>query len=558
MRARHAVWFGFILLECCSICLGAPPASAPSGGGNGTLSGKSAWDASLWKDHCKHAYHLDVPDQPQAFPEESLLKDLNPEFATRLRAVIGVYQTASKLNDLGLTPKTGGIRTTSDQLAIYKKGRKLKDGAKGDKPGDWEVVDDGAIETKAWVSWHELGVAADLRQFVGDKLKQPEDTPKTKAFWSDTTRAMGDLGMIWGGFWPWDYGHLEWHPGVLSPDGIGTPGKAATDADLKYGYEWKLPQPIFEWEGMADSPGKSNQVLRVYTLVEKDNWICLEKDRFIEHQGEGYWRAMWRTFKPPVRLFPAYSPVSSLNLDSQEDSKWNSSSDVTLDLYDERKSNGKTLVEASRTIGKACYGTDLWVRDWQKIAIVGREISGYPARVEIPPGLKKQNPKQYEAVVKANEQAQEFEKKKRAEAMTRFAKVLKTSVYDIELHMTALREESSKGPVHSTGRRLGVDGYTEDWDNTSESVFEPPPIYLKFSWDRDSGAIGVGGIDALVDNDHPALEVRGAKCNDNGHCTLVSTRAPDSIKDLEHPLEWPTANPKPKPQPKKSQGFGLP
>ena len=99
----------FTSIIVCSITSAAPPASQPAGASS-MLSGKAAWDPALWKYYCKHEYELDVPDEPQPFPEEGELKQLNGEFARRLGAVIAVYQAASKLNNLGPAPGDGGIR----------------------------------------------------------------------------------------------------------------------------------------------------------------------------------------------------------------------------------------------------------------------------------------------------------------------------------------------------------------------------------------------------------------------------------------------------------------
>src|SRR2546430_15273871 len=100
----------------------------------------------------------------------------------------------------------------------------------------------------------------------------------------------------------------------------------------------------------------------------------------------------------------------------------------------------------------------------------------------------------------------------------------------MEIKLEESRDEKSKESVHSTGRRLNRDGYTEEWDNTASGVTPTGPVYLAFSWDRDNGSIGVQSLDSLLDNDHPALEVRGAHCWDNGQCTSVLAKGPHSIK----------------------------
>jgi hypothetical protein len=73
------------------------------------------------------------------------------------------------------------------------------------------------------------------------------------------------------------------------------------------------------------------------------------------------------------------------------------------------------------------------------------------------------------------------------------------------------------------------------------------PMLLVFSWDRDAGAIGMGPLDAMIDNDHPSLQVRGVICNSSGYCSLIGDRVPKTFSDIPTPPSWPAANPKPKP-----------
>src|SRR2546430_1740018 len=80
MKLSVALASFFIFIT--TITFAAPPASKP-GDSSSTLSGKAAWDPELWKYYCKHEYELDVPDEPQAFPEERELKQVNTEFAIR-------------------------------------------------------------------------------------------------------------------------------------------------------------------------------------------------------------------------------------------------------------------------------------------------------------------------------------------------------------------------------------------------------------------------------------------------------------------------------------------
>src|SRR5208282_5431466 len=170
-----------------------------------------------------------------------------------------------------------------------------------------------------------------------------------------------------------------------------------------YGYDWKIPQTVVDWRGKADNPEGSEQIVRVYTLVEKDNWLCMQKRRTIERFGDKYVDANWDSFDPPARIVPVYNPVRHLYLSSEADPQWMSVSTVTREHYERQVgSNGKATIMFERLTGKAHLGLSVKVLDWQKTAIAAWEVAGYRHLSEskpVPPpaSLQQTNPQAYQA-----------------------------------------------------------------------------------------------------------------------------------------------------------------
>lgn len=145
---------------------------------------------------------------------EQTLITLEPEFATRVRAVLRAMEALG----FPMVAYTGR-RTAEQQLEEYAKGRRFVK-AFGGKPAYWEVVDAKAIVTTksgapGQESAHQRGRAVDCAFYVA-----PSGAPgsRWKLSWKPSEpwgayMALGEaLGLVAGGRWkhPVDGPHLEW------------------------------------------------------------------------------------------------------------------------------------------------------------------------------------------------------------------------------------------------------------------------------------------------------------------------------------------------------------
>lgn len=232
------------------------------------LSGTATWDSTRlvrWARIQGVSITL-----PVTYPNQSMTNQLNPEFARRLDVVVAMYKAISS-KEIGIVPGSGGLRTEQTQIELYRKGRKIKDSLRNNKPRDgslqedWEVrtdsnlgkplyeqvpvldkkgkpvLDDkGNPKTKngrqiGWPGewdgdqnryvtvtnafgpegWHAYGVAADFVEFVNGVATWATPSTFKSAEWARASALCGQLGLRFGIWFTGalvDPPHVEWHP----------------------------------------------------------------------------------------------------------------------------------------------------------------------------------------------------------------------------------------------------------------------------------------------------------------------------------------------------------
>ncbi len=377
--------------------------------------------------------------------------------------------------------------------------------------------------THAWVSWHNLGLAADFSQIIsidkhGKKTKAlatPIDQNNVmKKAWKNMLDAASDLGMVWGGWWKGqnnDPAHVEWHPRFLATDSKNQiPSETAplTLTAEQMGYKWKIPSRIVLFAGNPGGFGPRGGFQRwsVLELVVQDGWISATGQRSLE-STLGHLRGEWTSYDPPIKLFPAYIPTITLERNEEtwpEDIKWRGKTTVTFKFYDEIVATNGKVIKATHneSTGVAHFAYRLSMDDWQKRASLWKE----------------------RALPNAG----------------RYDRFIKASVYEIRVSFEPLKESKDRAPMKS--RIVDQDGYTSD-SSVEDHVRIPVmlPGGSQMAWNRDNGMIGAKV--ALVNG------VKGGQVydvtNDNtGYVVLDQPPAGDRKKAPA----WPPANPRPSPR----------
>jgi hypothetical protein len=563
---------------------GVTPASAAPSGGSGGLSGKASWPMELVREYVKKEYGVDVSLASPAWRNRDMAAGLNGEFVKRLDALMAIYQALGGNPDLGIEKPHGGLRSAEEQIALFKLCRRIKRTfglgqpiGDGSKESDWEeipanertseglqsslahiigagttrfekhgppddcptvwvhkmpngdVVQHTGTITDAWVSWHNVGLAADLAETVVDNKGKVYDNglPSSEA-WVKLTRIMGDLGMTWGGWWPWDPDHVEFHPQMFSAKSAGTSGQPLPDSQLRTQYTWKVPATVFSY--LVDMGNPNGEILRVSTFGTKDDsTITLKALRTITGEQGGQWSGHWIMFDPPIPLFPAYIPTIRLDRNSQrhpEDVKFDPDTTVTwYNCIKSFSSDGKPSFDWRREVGKVHYKLDLqmWNRQFQANRAYG------------------------ESVPYKNKNTPEYDRRRKL-----WQYLAHTSVY--ELRFEVLGEGQAN---HRTGRRSAPDGYTEDWDIASLAS-DLSIGAIEFGWDRDGGKVGAFGVTdwehqgeyLLTEGQYLPAEASPTPT----HWLTVSDKLPPGAWDMPEPMPEPPANPKPKDKPKSNEG----
>src|ERR1700680_2509594 len=327
MRLIRFSYRWFVLLGC---VLAASMAGVSSpGSADGMVHGKGKWDPAVVQMYFKHLDNLDISSGPGNYPYRQMLTGLtknchnddgskytvtsqvNAEFAKRVDVLMAVYRAAGG-KDVGLVPCSGGLRSYSAQLELFKKGRHDPAGPNGNTPVPQWVQDDpkahcpseGGMVTCVTDSWHNVGLAVDFGQVTAAGKYTPVEAFVQEDAWRKVLRAMTDLGMLSGSFFrsP-DRGHVEWYPNLLKPADAGALGTATTKEIV--GYDWKFPSTVYLW--IPNSQNPANGELKVIDFGSDGNWITVKDERTITTWDDG-WSGLWYTYKPAVKIFPAYIP----------------------------------------------------------------------------------------------------------------------------------------------------------------------------------------------------------------------------------------------------------
>ena len=557
---------GVVLVTVCLFLLDAPGSSLASPEAE-WLEGTASWDFDLLAEWARQKYGVTIEPEPKPVPNQRMLDDLNPEFLTRIKALLSIHQALGGKTAGGIN-RDGSLRTPEEQHQIYADCRFNKTVRatilddpwlwlssidwSATKKEDWTEIPKnlrnskncphGAPPTQAWVSWHNLGLAVDFG-LAHDKL------------FIRMMDAAGELGMIpgkWWGYVPgavefepydcdffrergregkevlvprvvperlgWDPSHVEWHPwfnGVPENHPGAIPGKALRDDQIQPGYRWKLPARIYQAHVMPYETG-----LSVYELQAEGGWIGLKKMRRVSRNQGGGVLASWKTFDPPIRLFPVYIPTMEFWRGSERPEDRTS---VTFERYDGYE--GSKAARHQRRTGVLEYTLRLTMSDLQK-------------RVN-----------QYIGSSSGDE-------KKRLRKIYR--KLWTTSIYEVSVVVDCPRDSAAGGEGYRwEGRDIDTEGYTKDYEGQGSGCVDSG-FGFHMAWNRDEGKVGNIGTLDLNQSLNPdgtwdlVEEHEGWGEPGSGQRFILSSRLPEGIQDMEsHP--WPGPNPKPETPPAKEE-----
>lgn len=523
---------------------GGAQTTSRSGAAGGFIEGTAAWNMEMVREYYKREYQLDVKADPDAFPRQEMLDRMNPDFKNRFMAAMSIYQSMGG-GELGILPGPGGLRTAQSQIDLFKKCRRVKKGTagKGSERGHWEEIPAGertaancpdGVVTGSWDGWHVYGMAADVAWFrngvftrsesgIGNALVPNFASPLHGNKWHLTTDMVGDLGLCPGLWWSErkkDKPHLELHPRLSHapfPENANLPrlqagvaGTALTNDQIEAGYKWKIPEKVFMRRYNVNNP-RLTQYLTVYEFIERQNWIYLKKMRTVRIAGTGEWLGSWMTFEPEIKLFPAWIPTPRFDRDEKhwpDDVRWRGETSVVNEWYFHTvDSGGKVSTDRRQMTSIARYYPDLKVKDRQKEA--------------------------------------DLKFWRDAHAKEQWADLQKTSIYDVEVSINALKAgEASMETIMVKGRQTDPEGYTRnDWTKADEGFFETG-IGLYFGWNRDTGEVGVHDV-TDVDDLVTVFSLKPLRCSESGECTVVSSELPRGAFDKETPPDWPPVRKRP-------------
>ena len=516
---------------------------SPSGASGGSfLEGAGRWDMEMVREYYKKEYQLDVKAEPDAFPRQEMLDRMNPDFKNRFKAVMAIYQSMGG-GELGILPGAGGLRTAESQSNLYKKCRRMIAGTDGQQAQHWQEIPvaertdancpDGVV-TGSWDGWHVYGMAVDVAWFrngvfarsefgTGKDLRPDFASPLHQSKWHLTTDLAGDLGLCPGLWWSErkkDKPHLELHPRLShapfpadrnSPRlNGGVAGTALTNDQIQAGYKWKIPEKVFIRRYNVNNP-KLTQYLTVYEFIAKDHWIYLKKMRKVKLAGTGEWLGSWTTFEPEIKLFPAWIPALRVDRNeenSRDDVRWRGETSVVEEWYHQPvDSAGKASSDRRQSTSIARFYPDLSVKDRQKEA--------------------------------------DLKFWRDAHAKEHWVDLQKTSIYDIEVSIPALKGDDARmETIMVKGRQTDSEGYTRnDWTKAEQGIFETG-IGLHFGWNRDTGEVGVHDV-TNVDDLVTVFLLKPLRCSEDGDCTVVSSQLPGGAFDKETPPDWPPIRKRP-------------
>jgi hypothetical protein len=541
----------------------APPAGT-------LLEGTAAWDPAVIQKWAKRFHQLEIEAQP-SYPNRDMTAQLNPEFARRVDAVVAIYRAVGG-SEIGIVPRTGGLRTEQMQRELYRKGRRIRDGRRADGtardgtrqedwvartdanlgrplfeqvpvldrrgrptgrfrqgrqigwPGEWDPEQRRHVTvTNAWgpEGWHAYGVAVDFVRYVNGRPTWEAPSPFQSAEWSRTTYIAGQLGLRFGLWWQRpDPPHVEWHPKLPdvptqipgAPNGTGTfagapvrPGTALTAAQTDAGYRWKLPRTIYHRTFSYDNQDLPETV-EVFELDAEGEWIRLKRYRkIVRIRGMG-WNGEWITYDPPARLIPTYIPVMNWGvapLGYGDDPHLRTRSRLTKATYFETDGPVVTRTHREETGEMAhcpnVHLTDLCIQGWFSLWTGAGDA-------------------------------------------VRWATLRQSRVYTVDADL-ALDYERQPQAIHTRERTVDSEGYTFDYEGNSTGGISGF-VNLDFTWDRDTGAIGVHNPVADADRDGP-YRLRPVRTWDNGLGFSITPSLPEGAFDRENPPDWTPPNPRP-------------
>jgi len=568
---------------------GSGGSGAPDDSASGPLSGTASWDAEIVKEFCKKNYHIDLADEVRSFPGLAMLDKVNPEFATRIKTLMRIYQAAGG-STIGIVPRSGGLRSAEDQLNDFTKGRSLKTGGfdvpagNGSHGEDWyydktadhskdlyaDFTDTKTKKTThalvrrageflgkdkdhnkiygkvtdVWIGWHNFGVAVDFGEFLAGKYDPnlPLGATMAGAWGRAMIEATGDLGLGWGGWWDDslnDPAHVEWHPRLHDVKHTSKPGHALRDDQIDASYRWRIPETIYVWTG-ADG-GMKPQNLQVLHLVRDGQWIALDRERRIVGRQDGDWTGTWTRYDPPVHLFPTYLPVRRLSRDlGDADIGFRIKSNVTRETFSlGHDSDGKIVKQHVQSSGTAHLCPNLRITNWE-LESFGIMVRTKP-RTKLPSAdLKKSNPQFYQQLSDACAQEAAIH----AQGLLKYGRLIDRSVYELELQLAPINGgEASKSTVTTKGQRVDGDGTTDEYESQVETWIGG--VNLRLAWDRDKGKVGfaVGpdpgsstGAAAKGKPDAPGVyDLRDRNIWNDGTYTIVSDKLPHDAWDVQSP-----------------------
>jgi hypothetical protein len=539
------------------------------------IEGKSQWSMAQVQEYCKLAHKIDVAAQPAAFPNQDMLSHVNPEFAKRINAVMAVYQAFGG-TDLGIVPRTGGLRTVEMQIELYKKGRQIKqDGKKrdGSKQDDWELrtdndggkdlyieVKEDVVDpktkkkatqtrrvkigyageptgkkqkdntpiygpvTKAWgpSGWHAYGMAVDFGYFVNGKYDNG-NAPFQTDTWKKTVMVAASMGLR-PGLWFDDPTHLEWHP--------------------------KLPDNPANIPGIANNTAKLGNVAVVPGTALTDAQVDagyawkLPPTIYVWHHNVNEKAARW------LEVFDLKLVDDWLCL-----TKWRK-----IELVPGKGKAGQWITYdpparlfftyTPTTVSSRSPATDEWARKW-----LGRSkivITNY-TEVETDRGraLGYGEVKGSYAYAPRSRLTDSFmgawmnlwSKSDDKEEAKRWSAIRAHRIYDVSGQLDRDPKADTEASTTRT-RSVDVDGYTTDTNSTNKGGLTAF-VQLSFAWNRDTGRIGVPMAFAVVPRNAP-VEIKDEYRSDKGVCRTVATSLPKGAFDIATPPAWPAAKPRPK------------
>jgi|GEM_PF-4709148 len=533
------------------------------------ISGTASWDQNMVRAFFKATMDIDIANVPAAIPNQDMLDKLSPEFARRVKVLMAVYQASVPTIAVGIVSPDGALRTLQQQINLWEQCRRPPFRQRGSSqplpPPDQWVLDDHPTHTgiyarppragslvvgryvvspddltlhyfiqsqkycplsspATWetVSWHNFGVAADFGQFLPQCGKNHNvlcynngNTFFGTKAWIQTRDAMRNLGMLTGADFD-DGGHVDWHPKLVDPKKVSSPGTAY---NVDAGYHWQIPSKIYTLSQSNMSPIQELFVLEL-AACDNEKWICVKEMRFTQFKDKNNWQGDRITFSPAIKAFPAYTPVQHVEVYSNYNKAIHGMTKVVHRSYSISGSGGNRSDEEWNEWGGpgGDYAPDFEVTD--ELARADLEI-GHARRWG-------KTPRRYAYVAQ-------------------FTNLRDHSIYAVALRGFDLLGQSGRS-THKQWRR-----HNDDASVTTSAVDGAPDAHVSFGggwfgWNRDDGTVGQQNFDLALP---PGAVYRlwVSLVDESGHITVtVSGSQPKGATDEAHYPPPPAAtSPTPSP-----------